>query len=307
MIALATYHIGMTSDQLRYFVAVAEHLHVTHASADLHVSQPALSRAIRRLEHELGADLFARGGGSLRLTEGGRSFLLHARRALTELDAGRRGLEESLAPERGTVRLAFLHTLGAWLVPRLIVGYRRLRPLVTYQLEQHGAGAMERALRDGSVDLALTSPRPDHADLEFHELVTEPLLLALPPTHPLARRRRVRLAEVAQDPFVVVRHGYGLRLTTDELCARAGFAPRIAFEGEDVETLRGLVAAGLGVAMLPAPRTDTIPTPHLRLGDRGAQRTIGVAWHARRPLLPVAEGFRDFVTRHGPRLAADAA
>jgi LysR family transcriptional activator of glutamate synthase operon len=296
----------MAREQLRYFVAVAERLHVTRAAEELHVSQPALSRAIRRLEQELDAELFLRDGGSLRLTDGGHTFLVHARRALAELDAGRRGLAESLSSEHGTVRLAFLHTLGAWLVPRLIVGYREVRPNVTYQLEQNGAGPMERALREGSIDLALTSPRPDDADLGFHALMTEPLLIAVPPAHRLAGRRRVSLADMREDPFVVVRHGYGLRVTTDELCARAGFAPRISFEGEDVETLRGLVAAGLGVALLPRPRSEALPSPHLRLSDRGAERTIGVAWHARRPLLPVAEGFRDFVVRQGPQLAADA-
>jgi DNA-binding transcriptional LysR family regulator len=295
----------MTTEQLRYFVAVAEREHVTQAAAVVNVSQPALSRALRRLEAELGGELFRRDGGALRLTAAGRGFLVHAQRALAELDAGRRRLDDALSPDRGEIRLAFLHTLGAWLVPRLVGAYREARPLVGYRLEQRSAGAMHEALLEGAVDLALTSPRPDDEDIAFAPLVTEPLWLALPPGHRLAGRRRVRLAEVAGDPFVAVRQGYGLRSTTDELCRRAGFTPRIAFEGEDVETLRGLVSAGLGVALLPLSRTGAPHAPHVRVADRDCSRTIGLAWHGRRDLLPAARAFRDFVHETGPGLAAD--
>lgn len=297
----------MTTEQLRYFVAVAEREHVTRAAQAVNVSQPALSRALRRLEAELGGALFRREGGTLRLTEPGRGFLIHARRALAELDAGRHALDDALSPDRGTVRLAFLHTLGTWLVPVLIGAYRDQRPAVGYRLEQNGAGPMLRALQEGAVDLALTSPGPEDPGVAFVPLVTEPLWLALPAGHPFAARKRVRLAEVSTERFVCVPPGYGLRATTDELCARAGFVPRVAFEGEDVETLRGLVAAGLGVSLLPLSRTPgghVVPeTPHIRVADRGCARTIGLAWQAGRELLPVAAAFRTFVREAGPRLA----
>jgi LysR family transcriptional activator of glutamate synthase operon len=297
----------MTIEQLRYFVAVARVEHVTRAAAELDISQPALSRALRRLEAELEAVLFHREARVLRLTEPGRRFLVRAQRALGEVEAGRAELRESHSVDRGTVRLAFLHTLGTWLVPDLLRAHRALRPAVEYSLTQNGAGAMHRALVDDEVDVVLTSPRPDDPALSFAPLVVEPLWLALPPGHRLALRSRVPLADVAEEPFVMARRGYGLRTTAEELCARAGFAPRVAFEGEDVETLRGLVSAGLGVALLPLGRTSgqllSPPTPHVRIADRDRVRTIGIAWHAQRRLLPAAAAFRDWVRVEGARIA----
>jgi DNA-binding transcriptional LysR family regulator len=299
----------MTTDQLRYFVAVAEREHVTRAAEAVHVSQPALSRALTRLERELGVPLLDRGGRTTRLTEHGRLFLGHARRALAELDAGRHRLDDQRDPGQGQVPLLFLHTLGSWLVPALIGAYRERRPRVTFDLEQGAAGLMEQRLLDGGSALILTSPRPTDPALHWAPLITEPLLLAVPRDHRLAGRRRVRLEEVAGDPWIGMRPGYGLRTTTDALCARAGFAPQVAFEGEDVVTLRGLVAAGLGVALLPTPRAAgaTIATraPHLRVADRGCSRTVGLAWHRERYRPPVTEAFRAFVLAEGRAIAAD--
>jgi LysR family transcriptional regulator, transcription activator of glutamate synthase operon len=293
----------MTTDQLRYFVAVAQGEHVTRAACALHVSQPALSRALGRLEAELGVPLFHRAGRVVRLTSHGRLFLDHARRALAELDAGRRLLADALDPGRGEVPLAFLHTLGSWLAPALIGAYRAQRPDVAFRLHQGSAAGMERELRDGQTELILTSPRPLDAALAWRPLLTEPLCLAVAPDHRLAARRRVRLEEVADEPWVVLAHGYGLRATTEELCRRAGFSPRVAFEGEDVVTLRGLVGAGLGVALVPLPRSSgaPIPTaaPHLAVADRGCSRTVGLAWHRERYRPPVTEAFRAFVTGEG--------
>src|SRR5262249_48708482 len=134
-------------------------------------------------------------------------------------------------------------------------------------------------------------------------LFREPLRLAVPPDHRLARRRRIRLTEVAGDPFIVVKSGYGLRGITDALCARAGFTPHVAFEGEDVETLRGLVAAGLGVSRLPARSNVTTTTPLLIVADRDCARTIGMTWHRTRFRTAAARRFTDFVAHH----AADSA
>lgn len=300
----------MTVEELRWFVAVADREHVTAAAAELHVSQPALSRALARVQAHVGVPLFDRQGRNLRLNRFGRLYLERARRALAELDAG----EEELAAATGaggggTVQLAFLHTLGTWLVPALLRGFGAVHPDVTLRLDQGSAQEMTQLLRAGDVDAILTSPRPDDPSIGWHPLATEPLRLALPPGHPLAARKRVRLAEVADEPFVAMKPEYGLRGATDALCAAAGFTPRIAFEGDDIGTLRGLVAAGLGVALLPlahaaGAEAEQQPTPSLQVADRGAQRLLGLAWDRSRYRSPATEAFLGWVVANGRELAA---
>lgn len=297
----------MTVEELRWFVAVAEREHVTAAAAELHVSQPALSRALTRVQAHVGVPLFDRQGRNLRLNRYGRLYLERARRALAELDAGAAELAAATGQAGGgVVQLAFMHTLGTWLVPALLRGFGAVHPDVTLRLDQGSAQEMTALLLAGEVDAILTSPRPDDRAVGWHPLATEPLRLAVAPGHRLAARKRVRLAEVADEPFVAMKPEYGLRGVTDALCAAAGFTPRIAFEGDDIGTLRGLVAAGLGVGLLPLPHAaeaDQTATPHLRLADRGAHRPLGLAWHTTRYRSPATDAFLDWVVANGRGLA----
>jgi LysR family transcriptional regulator, transcription activator of glutamate synthase operon len=277
-------HTGhMQVEELRWFAAVVEDPNVTRVAASLHVSQPALSRSLRRLETSLGVQLFDRVGRTLEPNRHGRAYAASVRRALEELDHGAAALRE----EAGEIRLAFLFTLGTWLVPELIREYRATHPDVRFRLSQASAGRLAETVRDGRSDLLLTSPRPE--GLAWTALFEEPLRLVVPPDHRLSTRRRIRLAELADDEFVVMRPEYGLRGITDALCERAGFSPRVAFEGDDPETLRGLVAAGLGVAVLPGNG--------IAVADTGASRTIGLAWNPERYRPPAAEAFADYVRR----------
>jgi DNA-binding transcriptional LysR family regulator len=231
----------------------------------------------------------------------GRALAGHVRRALTELETGIGAVRRAADPEGGEIRLGFLHTLGVRLVPELIKAYGAEHPEVRFRLTQAGSATIVDDLLEGRHDLVLTGTDPADDRLHWHPLFREPLRLAVPPDHPLAQRRRVRLAEVAGDPFIVVKSGYGLRGVTDALCARAGFTPQVAFEGEDVETLRGLVAAGLGVSLLPARSNVSASTPLLAVADRGCARTVGMAWHQTRYRSPAARRFADFVAHHATR------
>ncbi|HET8980867.1 MAG TPA: LysR substrate-binding domain-containing protein, partial [Solirubrobacteraceae bacterium] len=219
----------MQVQELRWFVAAVGQPNLSRVSESLHVSQPALSRSLRRLEAMVGAELFDRVGRSLEPNELGRSLATRVARALAELDDGVAAVRQAADPEQGEVRLAFLHTFGTWLVPELIRAYRADHPATRFRLSQDSAAVTLEGLLAGRHDLLVTSPRPQTPLVGWRRLFVEPLRLAVPPGHRLAGRRRVRLREVAGDAFIVLSPEHGLRALTDGLCERAGFVPQVAF------------------------------------------------------------------------------
>jgi LysR family transcriptional activator of glutamate synthase operon len=275
---------------VRWFLTVAAHGNVTRAAAELRISQPGLSRAIARLERDLGAPLFDREGRTLRLSRYGELFRGHAERLVAAEEVARRALAQAADPDQGHVGLAFLHTQGTVVVPELLRSYRRDHPRVGFRLSQGNAERVHDDVAEGRADLAITSPRP--AGLAWHPLTTERLCLAVPTGHRLAGREEVRLADAAAEPFIVMRREHGFRGITEDLFRRDGIRPEIAFEGDEAATLRGLVAAGLGVAVVPPGEPSTGVSDVV---IAGARRTIGLAWVADRTRTPVVEDFRRFV------------
>ncbi|WP_369376833.1 LysR family transcriptional regulator [Streptomyces sp. cg36] len=289
--------------RLAYFAGVARHEHVTRAAQELGVPQSTLSRAMVRLEEDLGVALFARRGRTVSLTPAGRTFLASAERALAEVARAAESVRSDADPATGKVAFGFLHTMGSETVPGLIRAFRVDHPRVRFTLVQNYGEAMIERLRAGELDLCLTSPVPDAPDLVARRLDEQRLRLVVPEDHRLATRRRVRLAEAADETFVTLEPGYGLRRITDDLCARAGFTPRVAFEGEEAETLRGLVAAGLGVALLPPPAVARPGVVELTVTAPRAVREIGVAWLDGHPDTPPVAAFKAFLlSRRGQLL-----
>lgn len=293
---LLEYDCDVDLQRLAYFVAVARAEHVTRAAQTLGITQPALSRSIARLEAEVGAPLFERTGRSIRLTRYGRTLQQSAERAFAELERGRRAIADQLDSERGTIALGFLHTLGVGLVPELIGAFRRDAPGVTFDLVQNAADTIYGQLDRGEVDLAFGAQPVGLPSLEWRELYREDLELAVPHDHRFAGRRDVRLAEVAGETFVALRPAYSLRQLGDALCAKAGFVPTIAFEGEEVATIRGLVAAGLGVALVPVTRAQSaFDPPQIPVRSPRCFRRLGLAWRGDRFETKAVARFRAFV------------
>ncbi|MFF2547793.1 LysR family transcriptional regulator [Kitasatospora sp. NPDC058063] len=292
----------LLAPRLARFAAVARLEHVTRAAALLGVPQPTLSRSVARLEEELGVDLLARQGRTVQLTRAGRLLLASVERALAEVERGAAAARAEADPEAGLVAFGFLHTMGPDAVPALLRGFRAAHPRVRFQLVQDYGAAMLERLRAGELDLCLVAPLPEDPAFAARPLDEQRLHLVVPADHRLAGRRRIRLAEVAEEPFVGLEQGYGLRAITDGFCAQAGFVPRLAFEGEETETLRGLVAAGLGVALLPPALVPRPGVVELEVTAPRTRRAIGLAWAAGRPLAPPARTFRDFVLSRRGRL-----
>ncbi|WP_280255372.1 LysR family transcriptional regulator [Nocardia wallacei] len=288
----------MPSDDLHWFLTLAELERVGAAADQLHLAQPTLSRMLARLEHRLGVRLFDRHGKRLTLNASGRVYYEHARRAQAELDAARRELADLVNPAAGVVRLSFLHSFGARIVPDLVAGFRRGSGRITFSLRQDAAEVVTAQVLDGDADLGLVSPKPAVAGLGWRTLLRQRLALAVPADHRLAGRRQVRLAEAADTEFIAMPTGFGMRRILDDLCAAADFRPRIGLESTDLVTVAGLVAAGLGVALLPmeeAPVRGPQPGPVLvPLADPGAVRAAGLIWSAAAAPTDAVRRFRDF-------------
>lgn len=241
--------------QLALLAALRRTTNVTRAAELLGVPQPTVSRRIASLGEALGAPLTIPDGRGIRLTRAAELLADAAERALVAVDAGVRQAREEVDPESGHVVLGFLHLLGRSLVPALLRGYRANHPHVRFTLVQGSRQDMVDRLTNGELDLALLAPAPlDDPALDTVILAEQEIFLSVPTSHRLAGQPSARIEDLADEEFVLLETGYGLRTITDELCAAAGFEPKIAFEGQESDTVRGLVAAGLGVALLPPVR-----------------------------------------------------
>ncbi|MFJ9210439.1 LysR family transcriptional regulator [Streptomyces sp. L-9-10] len=291
--------------ELQWFTALAEYEHVTLVSERMNISQPTLSRAIKRLEARVGVPLFDRHQNRLRLNKYGEVFRAHALRAIAEIETAEQRIATLVDPDAGTVAVGFLHSYGTWLVPELLSGYHSVAPRTTFELRGDAADSVVDGVRRGRLDMGLTSPRPAGDDLVWIPLREEPLCLLVPAGHRLAGRRRVRTAELAEETFVALQPVFGLRQITDRLCAAAGFTPRVTLESTELTTLRSLVEAGLGVAVTPttgSPADWRGSVVAVALDDADAVRTVGVITPASGVRSPVVQRFLDYVcsTSHAP-------
>lgn len=300
----------MDTDVLRWFQQVAEGKTVTEVSDLDAVTQSGVSRALARLETQVGTPLLRRSGRTLRLTRAGEVFKPYVDALLLRFDEGIAAVGQFVSPETGTVAIAFQQSLGTWLVPDLVRSFRARHPAVRFRLTQVRDELHGLPLDGGITDLEIgtrrfrTDPaaaRPGDLPVRTEQIATEPLRLALPREHRLAVGQRIHLADVAKEPFIALRPTSALQKLAYDLCKQAGFRPTVVFEGDDLTNVRGLVAAGLGVAIVPAPRANSPeaaaegPVRYLDIADDGAQRGIYLTWSAERPLLPAAELFRAHV------------
>jgi DNA-binding transcriptional LysR family regulator len=287
--------MDVDTEALRWFQLVAGGTTVTDVAHEHGVSQPAVSRALGRLETEIGTPLLQKSGRLLRPTYAGAVFKRHVDAVLASLDDGLGAVSELVDPRTGTVAVAFQLSLGTFLVPGMIERFREQYPRVRFRLEQSHDALGSSLVAGGRIDLEFTSRRPRNPAVRWEQLFAQPLFLAVPRGHRLARRRDVSLADAAEEDFVMLRPSWELRSLSDRLCRRAGFEAQVAFEVDDLSVVHGFVAAGLGVAIVPATEGEPQPvgsaTRLVQLRDEGACRDVGVAWSRERRLLPSAELF----------------
>ena len=246
--------------QLEYFVAVAHHRHFGRAAEAIYVTQPALSQQIRRLEAELGVALLRRTSRGVELTPAGDDLLGRAQAILAEAAAARADMDEHAGVVRGAVRLAAT-AADALHLPEALAAFHRDHPGVRIALRQASAAEALELVRRGAVDLAVLSPAGDAGGLAVTPLAEEPLRLIVEPGDPLAGAR-VGLGDLRGRPFVLAEPGSALRETVMAACQAEGFSPVPQLEVGDPSAVRYLVAAGLGLALVPASWLD-VPGPEV--------------------------------------------
>ncbi|WP_131740068.1 LysR family transcriptional regulator [Actinomadura roseirufa] len=313
----------MQLQQLAYFVAVAEVRHFTQAAELLRVAQPSLSKQIRALETELNVSLFSRARGNITLTPAGEALLPLAKRILADVDTARLEVQELAGLRRGRVRLGATPSLCAGLLGDVLRRFHDAYPGIQLMVEEGGSRDLVRELTRGSLDLALVI-LPLHGDppLDTTPILREYLVVASPAgsspsapdrparTAPMPRRSYLRIQDLRNRPLVMFRPGYDLREATISACRTAGFEPKFAVEGGEMDAVLRFVEAGLGIAVVPsmvlAGRPGLRGTP-LVLGDKdkldepprrghhgpGLLRTIALAHRKDVDLTHAARAFQD--------------
>lgn len=269
----------MQLQQLTYFVAVAEVRHFTRAAETLRVAQPSLSKQIQTLETELGAPLLHRARGNIALTPAGEALLPLARRILADVETARREVQDLTGLRRGRVRLGATPSLFAGLLADALARFHGRYPGIELHVDEGGSRDLVRDLARGHLDLALIILPLQSTDpsLETTPILREDLVVASPSAH-APKRARLRIEDLRERPLVMFRQGYDLREATQAACRQAGFEPRFAVEGGEMDAVLRFVEAGLGQAVVPsmvvAGRPGLVGTP---LAPPGLRRTIALA------------------------------
>ncbi len=268
----------MEVNQLRYVCAIADTGNFSRAAERCRIAQPSLSQQVQKLEEDLGVKLFDRLGRSIRLTEAGRAFIPRARAILEQMDAARTSAADKNADLRGNVTVGVIPTVAPYLMPRYTASFAKKFPDAKLRIIEDTTSALVQGLRDLSIDVAVLALPLRHKDLELFPIRTERLFAVLKKNHPRARAKSLALKDLRGESFVMLRDGHCFRDLSLDTCARARITPNIAFESAQFSSLLGMVAAGIGVSLVPEMAIDrNVGCRYVRLSDAQATRTIVAA------------------------------
>jgi LysR family transcriptional regulator, hydrogen peroxide-inducible genes activator len=274
----------MNLRDLQYLVALAEHRHFGRAAEACFVSQPTLSTQIKKLEDELGVALVERTPRKVLLTEVGRDIAIRARDVLNEIEQIRGVARRTLDPESGTVRLGIFPTLGPYLLPHVLPRVREAFPRLELLLVEEKTETVLRLLREGKLDAGILALPLHEESLHSEFLFEEPFLLAVSSAHPLAHKQgQLRLADLSSQNLLLLEDGHCLRDQALEVCHMAGAGEHSGFRATSLETLRQMVAANVGITLLPvtAVKPPVAALQHLHLIEfkgRPPSRRVAMVW-----------------------------
>ena len=286
--------MSATIKQLRAFVTVAGTRSLAEASAELHISQPALSIAIRNLEATVGGDLFNREGRQLHLTPEGERFAARARQLLQNWDRSIAEMQRQFALERGHLTLAAIPAFALNRLPALLARFHQRHPQIDLALEDIVMEQAISAVHSGRAELGITFRPDDLAGLEFLPLEQGRFLAVLPPDHPSSSRKSLDWSDLAATPFIAMNHGSAVRRWTDQAFALCGAQPRLICEAYQLSTIGQLVRAGLGVSAVPSLCEKQMSAYGLKcvpLLQPEVTQTLGVVLRSRGALSAPARAF----------------
>ncbi|OZI52709.1 LysR family transcriptional regulator [Bordetella genomosp. 4] len=294
--------INFDLQELQAFVAVAERASFRAAAEDLHLSQPALSRRIEKLEDLLGARLLERTTRRVSLTNVGRVFLERARSAIDELERAVLSIGDLAAQRGGLVTVACVPSVAYYFLPSVIRAYTERFPRIRVRIIDETANTVLNSIVTGRADFGISFFGTQEPDVDFKAVLREDFVLAIRNDHPLARRRSVSWEELSGERFMTVAKESGNRLLIDDALAKSGKRAVSAFEVSHIMTLLGMVEAGLGVAAVPQlamPLTRHATLTSLKLEHPRVTRTLGLIARRGRPLAPAAQQLYNMVHQAG--------
>ncbi|AOZ91284.1 LysR family transcriptional regulator [Paenibacillus crassostreae] len=286
--------------QLQYAIQIATERNFSRAAEKLHIAQPSLSQQLSKLEKEIGVLLFQRNTSSVELTHAGEAFVEQAQKIIDAVDLLRQQMSDISQLRGGKVVVGSMPITGSHLLPYVLPSFKLAFPEIEISLLEDSSMNLEKLTALGKTDLSLLSLPLVEPSLAYEIIGEELIDLAVPPQHPLAIRAQsnttpIQLAELKDESFIVLKKGQGFRTMTFDLCQQAGFVPQVVFESNNMETIQALVAAGMGVTLVPryiasAPRSEFVPV-YLPLAEPVPYRTLVVAYRKGRYLSKAAEAF----------------
>ncbi len=277
--------------QLGYFLQIASRRSFTRAAEHLHMAQPALSQQMKNLETELGTSLFIRGRRETQLTAAGKTLLPRAEALLALAKAAKMAVADAAQLRGGRLVIAAIPSVSACLLPKVIANFGKLHGEVELRLIEESSEAVAQSVESGLADIGFLQPPVSKRTFQTQMIVTEPFVLLAAKSHPAARFKEVRLKKLADEAFVFYKGR--ARDSALEACRKAGFEPRIACESGELETIRALVAAGLGVAVVPQIASHGLPplVKAITIREPKMERQIAAAWKKAGALSPAAQAF----------------
>jgi LysR family hydrogen peroxide-inducible transcriptional activator len=289
---------SMEFRQLLYAVHIYNDKNFSRAAEKLHIAQPSLSQQLAKLEKELGVPLFHRTTNSVEPTHAGEVFVQKAQHILDLVQQLKSEMNDISNLRKGKLVVGTLPLTGAHILPLVLPEFAKRHPGIEIALVEDSSANLEQFTSSGAVDFSLLSLPIEEPTLDYRPFVTEEICLAVPESHPLADvQDPLPVRTLANESFIVLKKGQGFRQITQDICAEAGFSPKIVFESSNMETVQSLVAAGMGIALVPnmiAQSKKGRYTPVFKkLTDPVPSRTLVVAERRGRYFTKAAEAFID--------------